>query len=148
MNISDLLSYKYPNETQNGQIVLRDDGQGIYIREWHVQDIPQPTNDEILSWENEAKLLKFKAEATELINRHVETTAQEKGYDNGFACATYINSTIPQWQAEAQAFVAWRDNVWLFAITNLQQIEAGQVPIPELDELIGLLPQIEWPDVS
>lgn len=53
------------------------------------------------------------------IQAHVDAKASEKGYENGFSCATYATSSIPQWAAEAGAFIAWRDNVWAHAFSML-----------------------------
>ena len=80
------------------------------------------------------------------IQSHIDTTAQARSYDNGMALAGYVNSTIAPWKAEAEAFIAWRDQVWLFVFEKLAQVEAGETPAPESPEaLIGWLPQIEWP---
>jgi hypothetical protein len=80
------------------------------------------------------------------VDAHVEATAQAKGYNGAAHCAGYAVSTVPVWQAEAAAFVAWRDQVWLFVFETLAQIQAGDMPAPESPSaLIGWLPQIEWP---
>jgi hypothetical protein len=80
------------------------------------------------------------------VDAHVEATAQAKGYNGAAHCAGYVNSTIPPWRAEAEAFIAWRDQVWLFVFEKLAQVEAGEIPAPESAEaLIGWLPEIEWP---
>ncbi len=43
----------------------------------------------------------------------VEQVAQGMLYKSAAHCATYVTSTVPQWAAEAQAFIAWRDAVWV-----------------------------------
>lgn len=79
------------------------------------------------------------------VDAHVEATAQSKGYNGSAHCASYVASTHAPWAAEAQAFVAWRDQVWLFVFTRLAQVEAGTAPPPSSpEELIAMLPQIEW----
>lgn len=57
----------------------------------------------------------------DLIDMH----AQSRRYDNGNSLATYVSSTIPQWAAEATAFVAWRDTVWAYAYAELDKVLAG-----------------------
>jgi hypothetical protein len=49
------------------------------------------------------------------VDEHVEATAQSMEYKSAAHCAGYVSSTVPQWAAEAAAFVAWRDAVWVTA---------------------------------
>ncbi|KQZ81866.1 hypothetical protein ASD64_08895 [Mesorhizobium sp. Root157] len=79
------------------------------------------------------------------IQAHVDTVAVAKLYNDGNALAGYVNSTVPQWAAEAQAFVAWRDAVWVYAYTELDKVQSGQRPAPTIEAFIAELPDIEWP---
>lgn len=80
------------------------------------------------------------------VQAHIDATAQSRNYEDGFALAGYTSSTVAPWRAEAETFVAWRDQVWLFVFETLAQIEAGTTPAPESPAaLIGWLPVIEWP---
>jgi hypothetical protein len=80
------------------------------------------------------------------VQAHVDATAQSKGYNDAATLAGYTNSTVPPWKAEAEVFVAWRDQVWLSVFELLAQIQSGDVEPPESPAaLIGWLPQIEWP---
>jgi hypothetical protein len=80
------------------------------------------------------------------IEAHVEATAQARGYSSAASCAGYVQSTIPAWAAEAQAFIAWRDAVWAHAFTQMALVEAGDREEPTTDGLIGELPVIDWPE--
>jgi hypothetical protein len=80
---------------------------------------------------------------TDAIKAHVEATAQARGYSSALSCATYAASTIPAWQAEGAAFVAWRDDVWTAALAMLAAVQAGGA-IPESP--IAGLPEMEWPE--
>ena len=81
------------------------------------------------------------------IQAHVDATAQSRSYDNGMALAGYVNSAVPPWRAEAEAFIAWRDAVWLFVFEKLAEIEAGEAVPPETAQaLIDTLPAVEWPN--
>ena len=42
----------------------------------------------------------------------LDTKARERGYDNGLLVASYVGSSDAKWATEAQAFVAWRDQIW------------------------------------
>jgi hypothetical protein len=76
---------------------------------------------------------------------HVDAVAQARGYSNGVALAGYSTSTIPAWAAEAAAFIAWRDAVWIYAYTELAKVQGGQREVPTVAELIEELPTIVWP---
>lgn len=80
------------------------------------------------------------------IQAHIDATARQRDYDSGVSCASYVNSTNPQWAAEAQAFVAWRDSVWSYAFQELAKVENGEREQPTIDEFLSELPQIEWPE--
>lgn len=76
---------------------------------------------------------------------HLDTKAQERRYDNAVSIATYVGSTNPQWAAEAEAFVAWRDAVWAYSYAELDKVLAGQRPQPTVEEFLGELPAMTWP---
>ncbi len=57
MNLKELMDLKYPIESEAGIIKMGNRGDGWFIAEWHL-DIPQPTEEEIRSWEPE--LIKVK----------------------------------------------------------------------------------------
>lgn len=80
------------------------------------------------------------------IQAHVDATAQERQYDNGVSCASYVNSTVQQWAAEAAAFVAWRDAVWAHAFTELDKVLNEERPQPTVEEFLLELPAMQWPE--
>ena len=84
----------------------------------------------------------MQAAYTAAIEAHVEATARARGYTSAVSCATYAASTIPAWQAEGAAFVAWRDDVWTAALAMLAAVQAGGA-IPESP--IAGLPEMVWP---
>lgn len=86
-----------------------------------------------------------RAALTAVINAHVEEAARGRDYNDAAALAGYANSTVPSWAAEAQAFVSWRDQVWITAYSMLAEVEAGTRGIPSETELLEALPDITWP---
>lgn len=74
----------------------------------------------------------------------LDRAAQSRSYENGNSLAGYVASTNPQWAAEAQAFVAWRDAVWLYAYAELDKVMAGQREQPSVEAFIEELPVLEW----
>ena len=74
------------------------------------------------------------------IDTHVEEQAKALGYNRAAHLAGYATSTVPDWQAEAQAFVAWRDQVWQAAFAMTERLERADTP--DTGRLIAALP--DW----
>lgn len=79
------------------------------------------------------------------IQNLVDSTAREKQFRDGVTLASYTASTKPKWAAEAQAFVAWRDNVWSYAYGELAKVQAGQRPQPTVEKFLDEIARIAWP---
>jgi len=79
------------------------------------------------------------------VENHIDATASSRSYSGTVSLASYVTSTVPGWKAEAEAFVTWRDAVWVYALTELEKAQQGARPIPTLDEFITELPVMEWP---
>lgn len=83
------------------------------------------------------------------VQAHIDATAQERQYDGGHTCATYLGSTNSQWAAEAQAFVAWRDAVWAYVFAELGKVQDGQRAQPTVADFVAevqaVLPMV-WPE--
>lgn len=79
------------------------------------------------------------------IQAALDAHAQSWGYDGIVSGCTYATSRKPQWQAEGQALVDWRDAVWdrgnEILAQQLALIAAGKSPtITSLADLLALLP--------
>lgn len=75
----------------------------------------------------------------------VDTQAKGRNYDGGNSLASYVASTNLEWAAEAQAFVAWRDQVWFYAYSELEKVMTGSREIPTIEDFIAELPTLDWP---
>ncbi|MDB5415304.1 MAG: hypothetical protein JWR10_3639 [Rubritepida sp.] len=78
------------------------------------------------------------------VDAHVQATARARSYNGAATCASYVTSTEPAWRAEAAAFVAWRDAVYVAVFGALAAVQAGGAP-PSIDALITSLPAMVWP---
>ena len=87
-------------------------------------------------------LARAKVSITRAIDSHVEAQAHALQYNGAAHLASYAASTVPEWAAEAQAFVAWRDSVWQAAIDMLADAEASG-EAPSVEDVLAALP--EWP---
>ncbi len=79
------------------------------------------------------------------IQSHIDAAAASRGYGSGAMLASYIASSVTAWAAEAAAFVAWRDAVWLAAYGLFAKVQAGETTAPSIPDLIASLPPIRWP---
>lgn len=79
------------------------------------------------------------------VQAFVDQAARERGYRHGDAVASYSVSTVETWAAEAAAFTAWRDSVWLYAFAEMAKVDAGERPQPSIAELISELTPMQWP---
>lgn len=78
------------------------------------------------------------------VQAHIDATAAVRGYDSGQTCATYVSDPLPQWAAEAAAFVVWRSAVWQQVLATLAAVAGGD-PAPTIADLIAGLPAMMWP---
>lgn len=88
------------------------------------------------------------ADYTTAITGMLDAKAKERRYDNSVSIATYVTSSNPQWMAEAEAFVAWRDQIWAYCYSELAKVQAGQRTQPTVaDFLTELSTQVPlaWP---
>ena len=70
-----------------------------------------------------------------LAQSQLDEIAQEWGYSSIVSAASYANSTNAQFKADAEALIAWRDNLWQEAYT----IETGALPATA-DAFLAMLP--------
>jgi hypothetical protein len=90
-------------------------------------------------------LLEAKQTLTDIVQAYMDLTVKERGYDTILSLCSYATSTVPQFRAEAQAGVLWRDQCWSYGYGILAQVLAGQRAIPTVEEVMAELPQIKWP---
>ena len=95
---------------------------------------PEPTIEEIIKGYEDA------------VQAYLDQTAQSRDYDNTYTCLSYLSSTDETWNRESHAFNAWRDQVWRKCHEILNAVMAGDMVMPTVDELINILPVIDWND--
>lgn len=77
----------------------------------------------------------------------LDTFAQSRGYDNIGSLSTYVNSTIPKFQAEGQQGVLVRDLTWKKLYEILDEVNAGTRPVPsDFNDILSELPELKWPE--
>ena len=100
-----------------------------------INDLPklvEPTDEEV------------KVAIINAVQAKLDKACKAKGYDNGFACASYASSTVETFKNEADAFITWRDACWVKCYELLSQYSQGVIQRPTVDDVLNLLPNMEW----
>jgi hypothetical protein len=71
--------------------------------------------------------------------------AQTRGYDNIVSACSYAVSKKPRNKAEGEYCVDLRDTYWDICNGVMNDVLAGNRPMPTADEVIAELPAPEWP---
>jgi hypothetical protein len=78
----------------------------------------------------------------EAVQNFMDSKAQELNYDSIFTAITYENDTNVKFAKEAEAFKAWRSQVWTICYVVLDDVLAGNRTMPTKEELIAELPEL------
>ena len=79
---------------------------------------------------------------TSVLDNTLDEFAQGWGYTDMMSAATYMLSTVPRFQHEAQALTTWRDSVWVFAEQLATQVKAGNTAPPASPSALkAMMPQ-------
>lgn len=148
LNLVEICTVKFPGQIEAMNITFRKPDDNFYFVTWNVPNIPRPTEAEIMAeepqWEQPYAIFTALNIFLPYIDHLLDTTAQSKQYGNAVSCASYVSSTNPQWAAEAAAFIAWRDAVFVYAINIQTEVQQG-APIPSFEAFVAGIPQIAWP---
>ena len=152
ISIVEIVQLAYPTEFEKGNISFVYDGNvegGIAIDKWTVANTPKPNIEDLLLLKSEYQqqyddkiiLNKF----SDLIQKLLNDTAAQKGYQSSESIASYFNSGNAQWKNEAQAYIIWRDAMLNSAYTLLDNVQNKVVPVPTEQQFLDGLPVIQWP---
>lgn len=89
----------------------------------------------------------IQAECETVIEGFIDTKARERMYKSAESCISYLNSRNPQWAAEAEAFIVWRDDVYSYVIELQRKIEAREIAFNGAAALLENAPKMEWPTI-
>ncbi|MDR7865174.1 MAG: hypothetical protein RIN56_00070 [Sporomusaceae bacterium] len=76
-----------------------------------------------------------------VVQANMDAAAQALGYDDIKSAVTYADEpAVPKFQAEGQAFRAWRSRAWQYCYDQLDAITTGaRTNVPTAEELIDEL---------
>lgn len=89
------------------------------------------------------------ADYTARIAGMLDAKARERRYDNAVSIATYAGSSNAGWAAEALAFVAWRDQIWVYCYAELDKVQTGEREQPSIADFMNELETqfpLTWPE--
>lgn len=89
----------------------------------------------------QALIARYSAE----LDKFLDQTAQGDRWDNRLTCIARAGYPNP-WQQRAIAFGIWMDTCYALAYQILGEVLAEQRPLPTLDELLGEMPPLVWPE--
>ncbi len=148
LNLTQICQAKYPGEVEKLNITFRQREFDVVIHSWHVEGIPRPKESDLLAeadeYEDRYNIIIFMQNGDILTQEVIDNTAQSRQYNNGVSCASYAQSTNPVWAAESQAFIAWRDSVYVYALQVYSDIQSG-IPVPTQEEFVAGFPRMVWP---
>ena len=110
---------------------------GIAGDVWEVSAL---TNEEL-----QEKMQVHMLSLRDAIHAHLDDVARARDYFSWETLTQFADSSIPDWVADYQAAIAWRDAVWVHAYTVIGQVQQGLRTVPTAEELIAELPTIVWP---
>lgn len=120
-----------------GLLVVPSETAGIgdsYVGDEFVRPDPEPDPET-----PEQTRARLEAE----LDYHLDEVARSYGYRSVDAILSYLNSTNPTWNMQANAFNEFRDDFWLGAIQIQNDVEAGLRPVPTSAEMVAELPKFE-----
>lgn len=86
-------------------------------------------------------------ELTDAVQNHLDNEARKLGYDDIKSAVTYADEpAVAKFQAEGQAFRAWRSLVWAYCYQALADVIDGKRAVPTTEALIAELPALVLPE--
>lgn len=81
---------------------------------------------------------------TDAIQQRLDDFAKTRGYDGIMSACSYFGSSNPRFKAEADRALQLRDDTWAACYAILNEVLAGNRPVPTLDEIVSELPALTW----
>lgn len=90
------------------------------------------------------------SEIVVMVQELIDSTAQQKRYDTGESCCSYVGDPDEEFNADAVAFQAWRGRCWRTCYNILNSVKAGTVAPEDVTDkyVLERLPVMEWPTVE
>ena len=110
--------------------------QEIIDSGFNIEEPHQATTEEIIT------------AITTRIQDLIDSTAQQRNYDNGVSLASYATSTVDKFRQEATSFIAWRDKLWDTCYYYLDLYNKGEWSFTTVNDFLSILPTFNWENTS
>lgn len=98
-----------------------------------IEDVPQEVIDRVTYL------------VREYVGKQLDTFVQTKGYDDIKSAATYANSAVAKFKADADRALHLRDMCWVSIYEYLDYVMLGELPIPRsTQDIDNIIPQLTW----
>jgi hypothetical protein len=84
------------------------------------------TAAQVAAWQTPITLSQYES----AVQNNLDAYAETWGYNNLLSAASYANSTVAQYKADATALIAWRDATWQMVESLQAQLADGTVQLP------------------
>lgn len=112
-----------------------EDGSMIVLVDGKIGLKPPPAIDQTA-----ALIATFEQAAQSKLN----SAAIAAGYDSIITAVSYADEpAVPKFQADGQAFRAWRSKVWEYAYGQLAVVQGGTGVLPTVDAFLAAMPALE-----
>lgn len=81
---------------------------------------------------------------TQFVQNFMDVKVQERGYDSILSACSYVNTGIERFDREGEICRVWRSAVWNKCYEILADVQSGKIGIPTEEDLIEMLPKLEW----
>ena len=92
---------------------------------------------------NSEALSRYAERYKHVIRAHLIEKAIEMDYDGEHGILSYISSSIASYKADADKYLSWRDQVWLYADEIIKDVKAGTVPPVSMADFKRNIPVME-----
>ena len=120
-----------------GEPIVMRDGRYVYLSSKNY--VEQSYIDEATLKQEERYKTEKQEAISQAIQEHLDTKARELRYDNMMSARSYAGYTNP-FQTEAQALALWCADCWAKAGAIEADVEAGNRPMPSVEDVLSELP--------
>lgn len=125
-----------PPEVAANEVVFLAGGelhQGSWRSIWQTRPMTE------VEFEDAQTAIKFPYENA--VQMHMDAAAKRHGYDNIMTAVSYAEeNAVPKFQAEGQAFRAWRSLCWAYCYAQLEAVMTQARAQPTVEDFVAELP--------
>lgn len=118
---------------QTNYNIVQDNG--VWKQVWNILELPLQVQESNV----EKKVKKY----IRTLEKHLDTTAQERLYHDRISCALRAGYRGP-YQEEGQAFAMWMDQIYYLGYKWTNEMQTGTRPWVSEQEFIAMFPVCTW----